>query len=341
MGESAPVHRHSTVHGHRQPEEQRGQRALAAPTRSDEREHLPCAHLQVDALENEARAARVGEGDVLEPDRAVARGHRCDESRRGTRSRSLEELEQPFGNRDSVGARVVLGGEVAERQVELGGEDEDGHSRLEPDVAVDELDADRHGDERDSEGRGELEDGARKERNPQRLHRRVSIALARLGDRGSLRTTAVVRAQGGEAANDVQEMCRQHRERTPARPRALLRIAADQRHEQRDEGKSQHHDERGGEVEWRDPRDDRQRHDDGENELRQETREVGLERCEAVDGCGGDLAALGAVEGRRLLAQAPFDELEPELRENPDRAEPSGDLEAPNEHRPESEREGE
>jgi hypothetical protein len=75
-----------------------------------------------------------------------------------------------------------LGPEVPQRQVELGGEHEHGQTSLEADSALDQADADGDGHERDPDGRGELEHGAREERDPKRAHRRAAVLLAHGAD---------------------------------------------------------------------------------------------------------------------------------------------------------------
>ena len=70
---------------------------------------------------------------------------------------AIDEREQPVGDGEAVGARVELGGEVAERQVELRREHEHGEAGLEADASLDEAHPDRDGDEGDPERRRELE----------------------------------------------------------------------------------------------------------------------------------------------------------------------------------------
>ena len=89
----------------------------------------------------------------------------------------------PLRNRETVRARVKLRAELAQRQVQLGREHQDGQPGLQPEPAVVEPDADRDGDERDAERRGQLQHGPREEADPQRAHRRLAVALADVGDR--------------------------------------------------------------------------------------------------------------------------------------------------------------
>ena len=77
----------------------------------------------------------------------------------GARRPLLEQVEEAARDGEAVGARVVLRREVPERQVQLGREHEHRQARLEPEPALDQPDADDHGDEGDAEGRGQLEHG--------------------------------------------------------------------------------------------------------------------------------------------------------------------------------------
>ena len=61
--------------------------------------------------------------------------------------RGLRQLEQALADRDAVCARVILGGDGTQRQIELRSEEQDRQARLEPDVPVDEPNADGHRDE--------------------------------------------------------------------------------------------------------------------------------------------------------------------------------------------------
>ena len=118
----------------------------------------------------------------------------------------LDQPEQALGDRGPVGARVEPGGEVAERKVELGCEDEDCQRGLKGDAALDEPDADRDGDERNAERGCELEHGSRQEREAQRPHRRRAVLVACPLDPLDLRLAAIERPQRRQAANDIEEV---------------------------------------------------------------------------------------------------------------------------------------
>ena len=154
---------------------------LPLPLGPDERHRLAGRELEVDRVEHDALPRRVGEGDSLEPDRNVARARRRRAAPRGAGCRRLlEQIEEALGDGEAVGARVVLGGEVPQRQVELGREHEHRQPGLEAEPAVDQADADRHRDERDPERRRELEHGPGEERDAERAHRRPAVLVADL-----------------------------------------------------------------------------------------------------------------------------------------------------------------
>ena len=147
---------------------------------------------------------------------------------------------------------MELRGQVAERQVELGHQDEHGERRLEADPALGEAYAHDDGDERDPERRGQLQDRAGEERDAKRSHRRPAVLVAHLLDPRRLRMRAVERAERGQPANDVEEVVREHRERLPALACAPLRVTADEPHEDGDERQREEHHARSERVDGRD-----------------------------------------------------------------------------------------
>ena len=224
--------------------------------------------------------------------------------------------------------------EVPQWQVELRGEDEDRQRRLEADPALGESHTHDDGHERDRERRGEIEHGAREERDPECPHRRPAVLLAHLDDPFRLRLRAVERAQRGQPAHDVEEVVREERERLPALPRAPLRLTPDEPHEHGHEREGQEHDSRREEIDRRDQDEHGDRDDDRENDLREVARERRLQRVDAGD-CGRrDLRALSAVERRRLPSKPRLDDVEPKLGDHVAGRPPAGDLEAPRGERP-------
>ena len=97
-----------------------------------------------------ARARGIRERHRFEPYGGLARARRDRRPPGGRRLRSSTRSSSRSADRAPVGARVELGGEVAQRQVQLRREHEHGQRRLEAEAAVDEAHADGDGDERDS-----------------------------------------------------------------------------------------------------------------------------------------------------------------------------------------------
>ena len=327
-GQVDPTDRHAPARRLAEAEQERGGGALAAAALADERDRLARLELEVDGLEHGDLPGRIGEGDALEPDRRAARARRMPGPGRDRR-RLLDQAEQPLGDGEPVGARVVPGGEIPQRQVELRREHEHRQRGLEPDVAVDEAHAHRDRDERDAERRGELEHRPGEERDPERPHRGPPVVVAHLLDPLGLRLASVEGAQRRQAAHDVEEVRREQRQRLPALPRVPGRGAADQPHEDRDERQREQHDPGRERVDRGDEHEHGDRDDGCEEDLRQVTGERGLERVDAVHRGRRDLGALGAVERGRVVAQPGLDEVEPQLREDAGRRAPPPGLEAP------------
>ena len=248
---------------------------------------------------------------------------------RAALGRGVQQREDPLRHRGPVRARVVLGPEPPDRQVQLRREHEHGQPGLEADPAVHEPHADGHGDERDAERRSQLEHRPGEEARAKRLHRRAPVALAHVRDRGRLLAAAVERAQGRQPAHDVEEVRRQQPQREPALTRASLGVAPDQPHEHRHERQRQQQDQRGLDVDPGDPAEDDERHEAREHDLREVAREVRLERVDPLDGCGRDLAGLDAVQRSGLGSEPARHQRHPQLGEHRRRRAPAGDLERP------------
>src|SRR5947209_4605913 len=84
-------------------------------------------------------------------------------------ARTIEQVEHSLRYREAIRARVVLGPEPPERQIQLRREHEHGQPRLKRKRAVNEPHAGRHRDERNPKGCRQLEDGTRQEADAKRL----------------------------------------------------------------------------------------------------------------------------------------------------------------------------
>jgi len=114
---------------------------------------------------------------------------------------------------------------------------------------------------------------------------------------------SIVGAKRLEAADDVDEVCAEPRERPQAPLAARAGREADQHHEDGDERDGDEQDDSGGEVARQHPGDEEQRHDDREDGLGEVAGEVGLERVDALH-CGGDqLAGATVAQARRARPQ--------------------------------------
>ena len=181
----------------------------------------PGAELEVDAVEHRGRPRRVRERDALEPDARVARARRDASSRPG-RDIAVDEVEQPLRDREPVGARVELRGEVPQRQVELGREHEHGQAASKP------MPPSTRRTPTVTATSAIPSVAASSSTVPERnATRSVAIVVRRYSSLTSrdllrLRLAAVERAQRRQPADDVEEVRREERQRLPALARALL-----------------------------------------------------------------------------------------------------------------------
>ena len=169
-----------------QPQQEVGDGALPHAARADERHDFSRPQLELETVEHRLGASRVAERDALEPHDLDRRVGSREDSLVAHGGRRLQQPEDSVGDREPICARVVLGPKPPQRQVQLGGEHEDGEARLQAEPAAHQADADRHRDQRHAQGRGQLEDGAGQEGDPERPHRRPPIALADVRERRRL-----------------------------------------------------------------------------------------------------------------------------------------------------------
>ena len=313
-----------------EPEQQRRHGALAGAALADERDGLAGRQLEVEPVEHEAGTRRIGEGDALQAHRRRRGARDRPRPSAARRGRRVEQREHPIGDRQR--RRRSRGTQRPSRRrgrYSSGASTSTVSPACRPSPPSASRTPDRHRDERDAEGGGQLEHRPREEREAQRPHRRAAVALADLGDAGRLRAAAIERAQRRQAAHDVEEVRRQQPQGVPALAGALLGGAADQPHEDRHERQRDRHHERRLQVDGRHPRHDHERDDRREHHLRQVAGEVGLERLDALHGGRGDLAGLRAVGRDRLRLQAARDEREAQLREHARGRAPARDLHPP------------
>ena len=109
----------------------------------------------------------------------------------------------------------------------------------------------------------------------------------------------------------------------------MLGVAADEPHEDRDQGQSEHHHPGRERVD----RDDERENRDGDHERRDQIRQIAREgRIEGVHARNRGRRELGAfrtVERRGSVSETRLDEVEPQLRDHLRRGAPAGRLESP------------
>ena len=147
----------------REAQEERGERGLAAAARSDERDGLGRAQLEIDLAERVSVAGRIAKGDILEGDRhrggVRRRAHPPDETGApSARSSIREATAAPSALAWNCAARLRRG------RYSSGASTSTVSAGLEPDIAFREADAHDDGDERDPECRSELEHRAGEKR---------------------------------------------------------------------------------------------------------------------------------------------------------------------------------
>ena len=132
---------------------------------------------------------------------------------------------------------------------------------------------DRHSEQRHPEAREQLEREGGHKGDAQGRHGAGAETLGDVTDALHLRRSTAEDAQRRQALQDVEEVGAEARERLPPPSRALLRVASDQPHEQRDGRQRQHEDHRRQPVDAEHVRD----RDDRNRERRDELREIATE----------------------------------------------------------------
>ena len=210
--------------------------------------------------------------------------------------RRLQYLKNPPRGRDPGDARVEACAQQAQRQIELGGQDQHEQGIAEEHLAVEQTQADLHRDDGGAERADHLQHQRRQECHPQHVQRGVPVLACNLADDGDLLSAAVEQLEGGQALQDVEEVAAHAAERGPLALGQCVGEAADQHHEDRDE-RGRQHQHRGRErVARGDKCDQGERHDGCERKLRQILAEIGIQRLDAFD-CGVDQLA-GALAAR-------------------------------------------
>ena len=162
---------------------------------------------------------------------------------------------------------------MRKREVGLWGKDEDHQRRSQAEVTAHQPQTDLDGDERDREGRDQLQTQRGQERDAQRGHGGQSVTVGDLADRLDLGLCASEHLQRRQPGDDIQEVAGQLLQGAGLEFHALTRRRPDQRHEQRDQR------QRSGDDQRRDPilRRDRGKHGDRNDHRQKQLREIQLE----------------------------------------------------------------
>ncbi len=291
--------------------QERNQRRLSHAAPSGDEQPFAGLDRAVEAGENRPGPARVGEVDLLQPDRGRTRVGRGLWSRRHNhRRRQVDQLESPARGGQAVGRGMKLSRDRPQRQVQLRREHEHREGRPELDASIHQPDSDHGRDQGDRHRRGQLEHQRREEGDPESAHRLFAELLAGALDRLHLSSPAPVGTQRRQPAHHVEEVGAHQRQRAQPALRPLLRRLADQHGEERDQRKRDRHDRGRDRIAEGDPDENRRRNDCGQHELGQEAREVGIERAEPAryrrrHFARAQVAEAGGPRPKDLLERAP------------------------------------
>ena len=251
------------------------QRRLAATARTDQSHHFAGAHAQRHFLERRLGAARVEDGEAIDldlGDRHVGRlelhrgcvssrvahclvrappriSDRVERARRSAarrvgrvppRGRLLQQREHLLGRRHALGAGVVVGAQLAQRQIGLGREHQREQRAAQTQLAAHQSQADRHRHERHRDRREELEDQRGQEASPAASP--IAVVAVALGDLADALPPGPWRVRTPSAsarpATTSRKWPRQPLQGTQLAVHALPRRGPHQCHEQRDQRES-------------------------------------------------------------------------------------------------------
>ena len=155
LGQVGIARHDSPAAGRDESEQQRQQRALPCPARAGQQDVLAGPDGQVDVVERGPLPAGITHADrpdhdVLPAEVGVTGRLRASTDRPG----GIEDLEGALRGGGAFRAGVEFGSGVAQRQVGLGGEQQDQQRRLVADVTGQQPEADLHRDERGGQRRG-------------------------------------------------------------------------------------------------------------------------------------------------------------------------------------------
>ena len=248
--------------------------------------------------------------------------------------RSFEDLEDLLRRAQPLGAGVEVGADGPQRQVGLRGQDQHEERRLEPDVAVQQPQADRDRDEGHGDAGQQLQHQRGEEGQAEGRHGRPPVAVGHRADGLDLRLRAAEDLERRQPGHDVEEVARQPLQRAQLAVGVAAGRRPDQHHEDRDEGERHGDDDRRQPVLGGDHGQHGERHDHGQHELRQVAGEVAVEGVDTPRGQGHELAGAPATERGRGVGRDPLRQGGPQLGLDPGRAAIGGHVAVPGDRRP-------
>ena len=228
-----------------------------------------------------------------------ARASRRPRRHRAARHRLVEDREDPLGDRPAGRPRVIARGERAQREEELGDDDQDRQRALELDLAGHQPQADLDRHQRHGDSPAPFEDERGLEGRPEHVHRGLAVPAADVADVRHLLRATPEHLQRRQAAEHVEEEGTQVADLAEPPFRDRPRPAADDRQQEDEDrsGEQQHQRRRRVDDE------DRAEHEEGNGHGQRPGRlvrgDVRIERVEAAADDAGQLAApLAARPGR-------------------------------------------
>ncbi len=272
----------------------------AAPARVDQRRLADAARavhggdrrrrrLEVEAFENHPPTA--SEGRIAHDQRSRSgRGRGADRQRR-----SCEQLVEVDRSIEPGLGGMEAGSDPTKRQVALGCQQEHDERGAEIEAAAREAEADLDRDQRHRQRCDELQCQRRQERDPKCAHRGRAILLRDVVHRVALGPRPTEQAQGRHPLDHVEEVAAELLEDGPLARGSPLGHAADQHHEDWDQGHGQSDQHRREHVGEQDPRSGNEGDRHRQHQRREELTDVRLELLDA----GRDDGGLAAGESRR------------------------------------------
>ena len=292
-----------------EPEQQIDHRGLARAAGADQRNALPRRDVEVETLERlasrlitemhvlEAHTERTGGGQRL--------GARIDAGRLG-----VQHLDQLFGGGHRAHTRMILGAQIAQRRIELGGEHQheqplqigdlgDGDPGRHRHRQTIEPEADQDRDDGDADAGEELQHRRGQKGHAQHLHGAVAIVVGDARDDGDLASAGAEELERGQALDDVEEVRAHARELFPLALITCLGPRADQDHEQRDQRRREQQHQPGEPVHRHHGGEDGQGQDHHQRHGRDEAGVIALQVVDALgQGLDQGAAALAGEIGR-------------------------------------------